>query len=289
MMGIERKKLLGQAGVAALVLGLAACSPAGEGEGEGEGASTRHAAQSAGHMDEGEGEGGSDGEGDEGGGAGGGEFGIDPDMARADPVVYLTALEVMRAHYLAGLAAFDEGRRAVGAEMFSHPISEIYVDLEPVIADLGAPDFYDSLLTASQSPYDGSSDDAVRASVDTVLDAIDTAEQFTPQSEQSAAQVQSRVIANMLERGALQYAFAQGSDSPNGPYLDGYGYYMSAQTIFDRHRDAIADMEGGVAEALGAALLAQSEAYATVTAPSPMSADSQRLISLARAATDAVK
>lgn len=283
-MGIERKKLLGQAGVAALVLGLAACSPAGEGEGEGEGAP----AETSDHMNEGEGESGAaGGEGEEG--AGGGEFGIDPGMARTDPVVYLTALEVMRAHYLAGIAAFDEGLRAVGAEMFTHPISEIYVDLEPVLAELGAPDFYDSLLTASQAPYNGSSDEVVRASVDTVLNAIDAAEEFTPQSEQSDAQIQSRVVANMIQRGALQYAFAQSSDEPNGPYLDGYGYYWSAQTIFDRHRDAIMALDSAMAAALSDALAAQAEAYASVTAPSPMSADSERLIGLARAATDTVK
>ena len=56
-----------------------------------------------------------EGEGEGAGGNSGGEFGIDPEAAANDPVIYLTALEVMRAHYVAGLAALEAGERSAAS------------------------------------------------------------------------------------------------------------------------------------------------------------------------------
>ncbi len=150
-MGITRRtRIWTTVGTAALLGGLAACSdPAGEaGEsGEhGQAAATAHQAPTTPAFSEGEGE----GEGE--GGGGGGEFGIDPVAAGNDPVVYGIAIEVMRAHYLAGIDAFQAGDRTAGAEMFAHPISEIYIDFEPVLDALGAPQFGDTMNAAAVAP-----------------------------------------------------------------------------------------------------------------------------------------
>ncbi|GJL98152.1 MAG: hypothetical protein DHS20C06_19690 [Hyphobacterium sp.] len=287
-MAIERKtKLLERVGVAALLVGLAACSPMNEGEGEGEVAVNAGGEGGGYSAPAGEGEG--EGEGESGEGSGGGEFGIKAAQAAENPVTYLTALEVMRAHYLAGLAAYDVDRRAVAAEMFTHPISEIYVDLEDVLIELGAPVFGDALQAAAAAPYDGSSDEDIRAAASVVLAAIDDVETYAPQSEYPAAAVQAQVLTNMIVRAALQYEFAMASDAPNGPYLDGYGFFKSAEVISSRHMEEIRSLDGVVADALSHAMTALANAYPTVVAPEQATADANNLVALADAASAAAE
>jgi len=285
-MAIERKKnLLGQAGVTALLVGLAACSPMNEGEGEGERAAPAGGEAGGYSASAGEGE----GEGESGEGVPGGEFGIKADQAAENPVTYLTALEVMRAHYLAGLAAYDAERRAVAAEMFTHPISEIYVDLEAALIALDAPLFGDQLELAAAAPYDGSTDAEIRAAAAAVIAAIDAAENYAPQTDYSEAVVEAQVLTNMIVRAALQYEFAMGSDAPNGPYLDGYGFFRSAEVIADRRLDDIREVDRVVADALADAMTALAAAFPTALAPEPAFVDPNELVGLADAASAAAE
>lgn len=282
--------LMARAGVAALIAGLSACSPAVEDDraaspepsaGTVEAAPTPDTTHDTPAPVAGEGDG-------EGEGGDGGEFGIDPAVAATDPVVYLTALEVMRAHYLAGMAAYDEGREAIGGTMFSHPISEIYIDLEDVLIDLGAPEFYELLLETSRAPFQDASAEEVHSLVDQVLMAIDTASQHTPESALSEPAIQARVIANMAERAALQYAFAAESEMKSGPYLDGFGFYRSAEEILSRHESAIAAVDADSAVSLRAVVDALAAAYPVATAPEQLGADSDALVALAQEAQDQV-
>jgi hypothetical protein len=195
----------------------------------------------------------------------------------------------MRAHYLAGIAAYDADRRAVAAEMFTHPISEIYVDLEEVLVGLGAPEFGDVLATAAAAPNDGSTDEQIRAHVDTVLAAIDSAEAYAPDSGHSEASIAAQVAVNMIMRAALQYEFAANADMHNGPYLDGFGFHRAAEVMTQRHLDEIRALDAGTADALLAALAALAEAYPTAIAPTPLDADSDQLIALAEAASAAAE
>ncbi|QNL18027.1 hypothetical protein HXX25_00935 [Hyphobacterium sp. CCMP332] len=285
-MAIERKKnLLGQAGVTALLIGLAACSPMNEGEGEGERATPAGGEGGGYSASAGEGE----GEGESGEGSAGGEFGIKADQAAQNPVTYLTALEVMRAHYLAGLAAYDADRRAVAAEMFTHPISEIYVDLEAALIELEAPLFGDELERAAAAPFDGSTDAEIRAAAAAVIAAIDAAEIHAPQTEYAEAAVEAQVLTNMIVRAALQYEFAMRSDAPNGPYLDGYGFFKSAEVIATRHMDEIRELDSVVADALSEAMTSLAAAYPTVLAPEQASVDADELVGLADAASAAAE
>lgn len=270
-------KLWGQVGAAALLSGLAACSAPPEAAPAAEDmAAAETPALPAGG--EGAGEGGGEGE-----SGGGGEFGIDPDLARQDPAVYLSALEVIRAHYLAGIDALLAGNRAAGAEMFAHPISEIYVDLEAVVIDLGAVNFLDAMTDASVAPYDGRSDEEVRASVDAVIAAINAAAEFAPVSDVEAGRVHALVMAGMIERAALQYQFAVAEPGASEAYLDGYGFERAAASIADRHMLAIRRMDAPLADTLQVALDALHAAYPTATSPESLDANVEQLLLLSDA------
>ncbi|WP_300545159.1 hypothetical protein [Maricaulis sp.] len=226
----------------------------------------------------------SEGEGEGEGGGGGGEFGIDPEAAASDPVVYMIALEVMRAHYLAGIDAFEAGDRAAGAEMFAHPISEIYIDFEPVLEALGAPLFGETMTEASVAPYSGEGDDAVAAKVEAVIAAIDEAAEFAPRSEVSDGAVHARVLADLVERGALQYRVVASDAAAGEAYLDGYGFAKAAERYAGNHMDSIEAVSPQAAAALADAMTQLDAAFPAALRPETLGGNAETLVAAADAA-----
>ncbi|MFY0637307.1 hypothetical protein [Maricaulis maris] len=272
-MGIKRRtRVWTSVGTAALLGGLASCSEPAETPGAPDTQAPSGTA-SAPAFSEGEGEG--EGEGN------GGEFGIDPVEAESNPVVFLTALEVMRAHYLAGIDAFEAGDRTAGAEMFAHPISEIYIDFEPALDARGAPLFGDVMTDASVAPYSGESDEAIAARVDDVIAAIDAASAFAPRSHNSPAGVHARVLTDLIERAALQYEVLATNPDAREAYLDGYGFARAAQRYAGNHLEQVAEGDADAALLLGRAVSAMQTAFPTALRPRELAGDSAVLLSLA--------
>ncbi|MAK63895.1 MAG: hypothetical protein CMF75_03985 [Maricaulis sp.] len=283
-MGIKRRtRIWTTVGTVALLGGLAACSDtageAGEAGEHGQLAAPTSQAPSTPAFSEGEGE----GEGE--GGGGGGEFGIDPVAAESDPVVYGIAVEVMRAHYLAGIDAFQAGDRTAGAEMFAHPISEIYIDFEPVLQALGAPLFGETMTAAAVAPYGGDTDEEIAAKVDAVIAALDGAEAYAPQSEASAAAVHARVLSDLIERAALQYRLVVSVPEAGEAYLDGYGFAHAAQRYADNHLADIAAADPALAAGFTAAIAELLLAFPQALQPDTLEADASAIM----AASDALK
>lgn len=242
-MAVRKTPLLWTASLAAITAGgLAACdaSPSDAG---GPAAQTAQTTQSAAPDLQGEG-----GEGGEGGEAGG-EFGIDPALAETDPVVFLSAIEVMRAHYLAGLAALDAGERAAASEMFSHPVSEIYIDFEPALEARGGMLMLDEMNRAAVLHYQGASNDEIEAAVAVVLDLLDANEAVAPAGDVTRARVDAAVLIDLGERAALQYGFVQGGAGGEA-WLDAFGFNAAAQRYADGRMEAIADADPTLAAAL---------------------------------------
>lgn len=234
----------------------------------------------------GEGEGG-EGEGE---GGGGGEFGIDPDAARTDPVVFLTALDVMRAHYEAGLEILgEEGARGHVADLFSHPMSEIYIDFEPVLTDAGGPDLYDPMNETARMFFDDAAESDIRASAEGLLAQMDEAEGFAPEGADTPA-VQAEVTADMIERAALQYQLAmnEGAETGETAYLDGFGLYSVAAKRADEHMDMIREASPEAADAIQAALDTLGEAYPGADYPDEAPVDAETVLAASDAATQAV-
>ena len=289
-MGIKRTpKLWSSVGAMALLGGLAACGGEMGEDGSEHGQPVNDGASYSSQAGEGEGGEGEGGEGGEGESGGGGEFGIDPTLARQDPVVYLSALEVIRAHYLAGIDALELGERTAGGEMFAHPISEIYVDLEEVVLELGAPNFMDEMVDASAAPFDGRSDEEVRVAVERVLAAITTAEGFAPQSDESEARVYAKVMAGLIHRATLQYQFAVAEPRAAEAYLDGYGFERTAADIAERHLAAITAEDAALGAALGSALEGLAAVYPTAGRPAALEGDVAALLAASDAITGVIK
>jgi hypothetical protein len=221
----------------------------------------------------------SGGEGGEGGEAGGegGEGGITAAAAARDPAVYLEALEVIAAHYLAGRDAYAAGATGRAAEMFAHPMAEVYAPLEAVFAAQGVAPFEQALLDAVDAAGAGATLEAVDARVATVLDAVAAAEARAPEDGRSAAQIRGAVAAGLIERAAQQYRFAVEAGSEEA-YLDGYGFTAAAIGALDRWGGDLAAASPDFAERAVEAVALLHGAYPSVLTPDALTAEPGMLL-----------
>lgn len=218
---------------------------------------------SAGEGGEGEGE----GEGGEGEGEGG-EGGVDPAAAAKDPAVYLSALDIIRAHYLAGEAMLDvEGGRKEGGAMFAHPISEVYIDLEPVFEAQGAAPFMDEMTEAVDLALGEAPVEDVKAAVAKVYAAIDATAGKAPASDKSEAAIEAALTAEMFDRAAKQYDAAVGPNGTAEAWIDGYGFWKVAEKRANELEPSLGEEHEGLAEELTKAKEVFAKAYASVEKP----------------------
>ena len=186
----------------------------------------------------------------------GDEGGVDPALAAKDPALYLSALDIIRAHYLAGEAMLDvEGGRQAAGEMFAHPISEVYIDLEPVFEAQGAAPFMDEMTEAVDKALSDAPVADVKAAAQRVYAAIDAAEKVAPAGSKPALAVDAALAAGMFERAAKQYESALAPSGTDEAWIDGYGFWKVAEIRADAltlkleaaHMDLAAELAGAKA------------------------------------------
>lgn len=221
------------------------------------------------------------GEGD-GEGGGSGEGGIDIARAAQDPIAYLTAIALVEAHIRAAKDAVQVGEREAAGEMFAHPVSEVLLDMAPVFQRLGVAAFDAELSAASEAVFAGEDAAAIAARADRILRTLKAAEARAPSGGAANPDVAAAVIADMIDRAALQYNAAR--TSPDyGPYLDGYGFRITAESWKDEHAAAIIRASPQVAQAIETALAQTRRAYPTAARPAELAADSSALVATASA------
>ncbi len=222
----------------------------------------------------------------EGGEAGeGGEGGVDAEVARRDPVAFGTALAVVDAHLLAGLAAIEAGERELGATLFGHAIAEVYVELEPVLEAQGVGPFLAELEAAQKVAVEGDAG-AVRAAVDRVLAITAAAMDRAPADGRSRLAIEATVLAETIDRAALQYQAAASRPDDLEAYLDGVGWKLVAERRAGAVLPQLARAAPEVATALRAAVAALQPLYPAARPGAP--ADTGAALAAAAAAKLAV-
>ncbi len=221
----------------------------------------------AGEMGEGAGEA---GEGE------GGEGGVDVSLAATDAVVFRSALAITRAHVIAARDAFAAGETEAAAEMFAHPVSEVLFEMEPVLAARGVEGFDDLLTGASVAVFEGESVDAINDRVREIFAAIDRAAEKAPDDGRSPARIAAGVVSDQISRAVDLYRGAMQSEAYE-PYLDGYGYYLTANTLYQREKSAIRREYGEAASEIETALDALKVAFPGALRPETLSGDAAAL------------
>lgn len=197
----------------------------------------------------------------------GGEGGVSAERAATDPAAFLTALDVVAAHYLAGRGAYGAGQPQAAAELFAHPIAEVYADMEPVFEARGVMPFRAVMERASELALARAAGAEVVAAADTVLAALALAEARAPAPGATAA-VQARVAADLVDRAALQNAAALREPAKLEPYLDGYGLFLATQARAEKALPALEAIgRRDVAERMRAALTTLAQAFPGPTRP----------------------
>lgn len=160
----------------------------------------------------------------------GGEAGINFETIATDPVEYSIALNVVAAHFHAGLLAYEGKETEAGAQMFAHGLSEVYVEMEPVLQKNGVKDLGKKLQEAVDAATEKKSPREIRRKAKEVLAALAAAEKTAPRSDASALAIRSQVTVEMIERAAAQYAVMQ-KDGGLESYLDGLGFAITARDL----------------------------------------------------------
>lgn len=220
---------------------------------------------------------GGEGEGEGGEGEGtGGEGGVNVTAAATDPVVFRSALAITAAHIIAARDAYAIGKTRAAAEMFAHPVSEVLYDMQPVLAARGVQSFDQLLIDASTAAIDGADVSEIRRQADAILARLDAAALRAPESKMSAAEIAAGVTADQVSRAVDLHRGALASDAYE-PYLDGYGYYRTAERTYAAEAEAIRAERPELAGTIEAALELLAEAYPSVERPETLGGDESAL------------
>jgi hypothetical protein len=190
----------------------------------------------------------------------GGEAGINVAAADSDAVAYGIALQVIAAHYHAGLAAYEAKETEAGAQMFAHGLSEVYVEMEDVFRRRGVTTLGRKLEAAVEAASAKKPIPQVRRRVQDVLAALAAAEKAGPLPSGPALAVKAEIVADLLDRAAAQYGVSR-EDKALEPYLDGLGFAVAARKEAAKVLPWLRGVDIRKAATLSAALKLASEAY----------------------------
>jgi len=199
-------------------------------------------------------------------GEGGGEGGVDVAAADKDPVQYNIALQVIAAHYYAGFAAYEAKETEAGAQMFAHGLGEVYVEMEDIFKRRGVTGLGQALQDAVDAAAANKPVAEVRKLYQAVLNQLKAAESKGPTSSQPAASVKAKVVVDMLNRAAAQYA-ASRDDKALEPYLDGLGFAVAADKEAAAVLPALRKADKKKADAVKTAIDMAKAAYPGIKRP----------------------
>lgn len=212
----------------------------------------------------------------------GGEGGINLETVADDPAEYAMALQVIAAHYDAGLAAYAGGEREAGAQLFAHGLSEIYAVMDELFKKFGATTLGKSLEAAAAAAADNKPLPEVRRHVEAVRAALQDALRRGPQPE-SPKRMQAFLVGELLDRAATQYSVAL-KDPTLEPFLDGLGFVLAAKREAAPVLASLRKSDPRAAAALETTLKLAQRAYPGVKRPTRnVVPESELLVAASRA------
>lgn len=229
---------------------------------------------------------GAGGEGGEGGQ--GGEAGINVEAVAKDPVAYGVALQVIAAHYHAGLVAYAGKQQEAGAQMFAHGLSEVYAEMEELFKKIGVTDLGPKLEATVAAANDKKPPAEIKKRVNDVLAALNAAAKKAPKSEASVQAVQAQVAAELIDRAAAQYGVSEKDKANIEPYLDGLGFRLAAVELARPIMPWLNKKDAKKARALQDAIAKLGKAYPGIARPDKPKVTEADLLTAASAAKLAV-
>lgn len=165
-----------------------------------------------------------------------GEGGFDNQSLETDDIAFLTALNVIRAHYAIGEKLYAAHDYNAAENFFGHPITEVLIELKPAfkhrnIKSLEEP-MYD-LLDIAQNKNDLV---ALKKGIEKVLNDITLIQnKIKKEHAKTYIKIISTVNADLLRRSKLEYFQAIKTQSL-GHLQDAIGYFNVASALFETHK-----------------------------------------------------
>jgi hypothetical protein len=213
-----------------------------------------------------------------------GEGGVDAEAADKDPVKYGIALQVIAAHYYAGLAAYEAGETEAGTQMFAHGHAEVYAEMEAVFKKRGVADLGAKIEAAIAAANKKAPPAEVKQRVNEVYVALAVAEKAGPKSPLSSLAIKAQVIADMLDRAAAQYVLTLKKEATLETYLDGFGFAIAARAEAQAALPQLEKTNPAAAKALRNALDIAAVAYPGIKRANPPKVQTPQFLAAASAA-----
>ena len=190
----------------------------------------------------------------------GGEAGVVAANLGSDPVAYLTALDIIRGHELAGRDIYAAGDKPAAIELFEHAISETYDLLAPAMTKLGVPDIRAALEATVQKAKTGATPEELAKAVGLATAALDSAGNGKPKSAQSDPQIDATVVTGMLKRVVSNFEVVA-SKQDGEAYIDGFGFLAAAKARSERLRPVLTRADATGMKKLDDALAALTDIF----------------------------
>lgn len=208
----------------------------------------------------------------EAGETGEGEGGVPIERAATDAVIYRAALAITEAHVIAARDAYAAGETIAAAEMFAHPVSEVLFDLEETFVARGVAPFDQMLTDAAFAASSGAAQGEIDARSTAIIAKLRDVARSAPPSRLREGEIAARVVADQIGRAADMHRLIQSSDSAEA-YLDGYGFFRTAEDLFRLSRNEIVSAEPDAANRIVEALDLLRVAYPGPVRPADLPGD----------------
>ena len=213
-----------------------------------------------------------------------GEETIIASRATVNRIAYLTALDLIAAHVVAGRAAYLSGDRESGAEMFAHAIAELYVDFRPALAALGAHDFLADLQGVVDAAVAGEPPRAIDDRTSRILAETEQARSKAPPVVAGAPAEDVAIFQDLVLRAAVEYDASFTIGAEKDCYLDGFGFYQLAKARSASAMTALRSRNSRAAAGAEQVMYLLDGAYASIEKPlSPRVAPGAVLAAASRA------
>ena len=146
----------------------------------------------------------------------------------------MTVLGLMKGHMIAAEELIAVGNYEQAEPHISHPVEELYGDIEPVLAERGVEDFKPTLnqlqdlaKTAPESPE-------MQAAFDESLSSIDEAIAVIPEEQRNSPEFVLDVMVEILKNAATEYeaAIANNQFVEAVEYQDSRGFVLYADNLY---------------------------------------------------------
>ncbi|MEO1475387.1 MAG: hypothetical protein AAFS13_03320 [Pseudomonadota bacterium] len=145
-----------------------------------------------------------------------------------------------------------------------------------VFAGQGVEDFSDLLLAASLAAIEEKPAAEITSQSDFIVATLRNAAAQAPQNGTSGTQIAAGVVADQIDRAINMYREASSTEQYE-PYLDGYGFFKTAEALYEESEADISQTYPELSREIASAIALLVDAYPSAVRPDELNVDQRQL------------